>query len=161
MAERCDLIMMRKPCHSMFIGHPSQLSRLFNNRVSSFSPLHSFMKPPSPTSSSSCSGSRVMAMVSSLNKEDNIVGIQWQPLLRFDRDELIAEAPFLNRNCEDLDWETQALDLRALAKLSLQNTKKTIDAGVRHNICASFFFFLLALKPVNFFISFKTTYFNP
>ena len=75
MAERCDLIMMRKPCHSIFTGHPLQLSKLFNNRVSSFSPLHSFMKPPAPTSSSSsCSVSRVMAMVFALTKKTIFLG---------------------------------------------------------------------------------------
>jgi hypothetical protein len=52
-------------------------------------------------------------------------------LLRFDKDDLIAEAPFLHRNCEDLDWEKQAHDLRALANLSLQSIRKTRETEVR------------------------------
>lgn len=66
-------------------------------------------------SSSSCRMVRVMGM-SMVGGEE---GLQWQPVFRFDSNDLMAEAPYLRRNCEDLDWKTQASDLRDLAKLSL------------------------------------------
>lgn len=46
--------------------------------------------------------------------------LSWQPVFRFDSDDLLAEAPNLRKQCEDLDWGKQANDLRALAARSLQ-----------------------------------------
>lgn len=61
--------------------------------------------------------SRIVARASS---ED--FGLQWQPVFRFEQADLMAEAPSLLKACEDFDWKSRAIELRALAKLSLQDT---------------------------------------